>query len=879
MLSKKSLKRALIFSVALIGGNLLIPSSTFAASCSSTISGTTFSGIICSFDTGNDITISSGAELGGINQSSYPASGAITNNGTINNGADTGIYTFDSSLDGGINNGGTISSTDSSAIYSDSSNISNGITNSGTIRSENGVGLYLNNSSTLSGDITNSGSIISNSVNDPALIIRNDSVINGNIINSGTMRAYGDGNGLHMSFNSTINGSITNSGTIRGGYSGLYLSDSLTFNGNISNSGTITGDNENGISIRNAATINGDITNSGTISASNYGVFLSSNSTINKLTNQADATISGDSDAINIDDSSIITNGIHNYGTITGSINAIYVSLDSTVSSINIYDGSTITGAINAEGTDININGGTINGTISANSVNIESAATFLMEHTITAQDSVTNAGTLSLGTATRTINAANGYAQLVGGTLKIDVQDAATYGQLSVDNNVDLSQSGKIDVNVLSGANIVIGDTFSNIISGSTLTSPTDGFSVTDNRRLLNFSATTNSSSGVDLTVIDDASTSVSQSNSVAGNSGNAGVAAKLDEIINANLSGDWQNIIGALNSLSSDQQIANAVSQMTPAFVGATNAASIEAMGSTLRIVQARQASYSGFAAGEDYRTSHNLWIKTFGSWGNQDNKSGVSGYDATTYGFITGTDKDIDDKTRLGVGVSYFNSKLKSNGGNNQANIDSFLGVFYGNYSLANKTDINAQIAAGYNDNHAKRDINFASINRIAKSNYDSWSLSAGAGLSHLVNVSNATVIVPQIRLDYFNAGNESYSESGAGALNLQVASQAQNQLIPAAEVKANHKFTSKISLALNTGLGYDLLHNQNSVSTSFIGSGAFVTYGLKPSPWIIRSDISLIWKQSDAFELTTRYDRRDRGRSYTNQTISLNSRILF
>jgi outer membrane autotransporter protein len=209
----------------------------------------------------------------------------------------------------------------------------------------------------------------------------------------------------------------------------------------------------------------------------------------------------------------------------------------------------------------------------------------------------------------------------------------------------------------------------------------------------------------------------------------------------------------------------------------------------------------------------------------------------------------------------------------------NVDSFLGILYGNYNLDKKTQINTQLAAGYNNSSSNRNINFGSLNRTAKGNYDGWSLHAGTGISHLINVTQETTIAPQFRLDYFTVGNSGYNESGAGALDLRVASQTQSQLIPALEAKADHEFTPKFFFSLNGGLGYDLLHSANTVSASFAGGGGkFKTQGLDPSPWILRSGVGLTWKENDKIDFTMRYDRRDRG-NYNNQTVSLKFKVMF
>ncbi len=840
MLTKNFLRNLLVVS-ALIEG--VLASNAFAVTCGFSIS-TSYEDV-CTFDATNDVTINNGFTIGGIYQNNYIASGAITNYGTISNGLDFGInITDNSSLGRGLVNNGTIAAADNAAIYiHDTSTINNGITNTGSI--------------------TNTGL-------DPAITIIG-STINGNINNSGIIRNAADSDGIYIN-TSRLEGNIINSGSITGGaLNGIELNNSVTLSGSIINSGSIRGSAIAGLKITNVTTVGGDVDNSGTIRSDSDGILMDTSGEVTgDIINEAAATISGSVNGININDSS--AGSIKNYGTITGGINAISIAVGSTVGSINTYEGSVINGKIAATTIDLNINGGEINGVIDVNSMNIISGHSFTAsDNAITVHDVLTNSGTFALGSATRIVN--GNYTQASSGVLEIDAKNIGDYGQLSVTDTVNLSASGAINVNILEGASLVIGDTLDNVVSGSTLAF--GSFNITDNSRLLNFVAST--SSGVDLTVVADASTSVSKSYSGLGNSGGEGAAAKLDEITASSPTGDWLSVVSSLNILSNDQQIANAVNQTTPALMGATNSAMIETTATALRIVQARAAN-SGISSGEDFTTKNNLWIKPFGSWGAQGNRAGVVGYDSKTYGFITGADKFINEETRLGVGFSYFNSKLGSNDNYNHVNADSFLAIAYGSHNLDENTEVNAQVAAGYNRNHSNRNINFGELNRSAKASYDGWNFQAGSGISRFVNLDRDTIIAPQIRVDYFAVTNESYQEKGAGVLNLKVASQRQAQLIPAFETKVDHKFTPKFSFGLNAGLGYDLLHDNNSVNASFEGGGSFLTRGFKPSPWIVRSGAGLTWKCSNDLDLSARYDRRDQG-DYNNQTISFKLLAMF
>lgn len=875
----RPVKKVLLGSSALIGAGLLIPTTAMAAPCPANITGSALAGTICDFNAGSSVTVQNGGTIGGIVMQGYsPGSSFILNNGTITNSTDPGMYINSSALTSGLSNTGLISTSANSIEITNNSTISGGISNSGNITSSDGEGLRIFSGNTISGGISNSGIITSNSTNDVAVLIRGNNIVSGGITNDGTIRATGIGTGLRFDSSSSLVGGITNSGTISGGQHGLSISNVSTISGNITNSGTLSGASDDGLNISNGSTINGNVSNlaGGTITGGDAGIQINSATTITGSVSNA-GTITGTNTGIYVGSTSNITGGITNSGTIQGGINAIFIDAPSNVSGINLLAGSRVIGSINAVNTDVNILGDfNSEGTMSVNNLNISSGATFNMANAITAQNTVTNAGTLEVGTAARTIT--GNYTQATGGVLKVGVQNTGAYGHIAVSNAVDLSQSGAINVDVVSGANIAVGNVFTNIISGSALVAPAGGFSVTDNSWLFNYSAAVNGGSGVNLTTA--LGNSVEESNVATGNNGGMGAARKLDEIIAAGTGGDWQNVVNAFATLSNAQQVTDATNQTLPALAGATNVSLIENMSTASRIVQARQESSSRASAGESFETSRNFWLKPFGTWGRQGNHDGVVGYDSNAYGLIVGSDKAVTDKARLGVGVSYFNSNLSSNGNYNKVDVDSYLGIVYGSYKIDDRTDVNGQIEAGYNRSESDRYINFGGLSRIAKGSYDGWNFHAGTGVGHSLNFGNDTTITPQVRVDYFVVGNEAYDESGAGVLNLHVDSQTEDQLIPAVEVKASHTFTPQLSFALNAGVGYDLLNDGNSVAASFAGGGGvFTTHGLEPSPWVVRSGAGVTWKQSDALDLTARYDRKDRGSEYDDQTVSLKLRMLF
>ncbi len=212
--------------------------------------------------------------------------------------------------------------------------------------------------STVTGNITNNGSISqTNSVNtDAGILITNGSGIGGSITNNGTMTISGSGSyaiGIFIDSSASVVGNVVNTGTITasGASNGAFgIWNEGTITGNVVNSNTISTTGNNPTDIINYGTITGALSNTGTLTAmaTNGNVFgaIYTNGTI--------------------------TGGVTNTGTITAIAPAgTALAIDSVGSALTInQNAGSITGNIHLSGNGdtLNINGGTVAGSITGSS-------------------------------------------------------------------------------------------------------------------------------------------------------------------------------------------------------------------------------------------------------------------------------------------------------------------------------------------------------------------------------------------------------------------------------------------------------------------------------------------------------------------------------
>jgi hypothetical protein len=864
-----------------------------AASCPSFID-SNLAGVICEFDaiTGTNITIASGGVVGGINMMGYnpsaPSFIAIDAGGTISGVTGAAIAISSSSLTNGLSNNGTISSasgtaiviTNNSTISGDISNnglisgsnsalvinnsvINGNLVNNGTMISANGTGIILANSSTLNGNISNSGTITSGHLN-AGIAILNHNIIIGDITNSGLIESSGSGNGIIIRSTSTLNGGISNSGTIKSMSStSIAILNVSTIQGDITNNGTISG-GTSGLSIHNNSTLDGNILNNSLISgATANGISIYSGTTVSGSISNS-GTISGGQNGILVASSSVINGSISNSGTIQGDMFAIKIDSNSNVSEINILgQNARIIGNVDAPNTNLNITSDakfTSEGTYNVNFFNIGSNALFNMQGTITALG-VNNSGILATNSA-QTIN--GNYTQQINGIFQTSITNTSQYGSLSVTDNVDLSQSGNLNVQVAQNASLHSGDIFSNVISGNTLISSVNGLQVNDNSYFWVFTPTlNNSNNGINLT------TSINPDvyNTCQGAFCRGAATTIIGQIAAGN------PLFSPYAALPTAEELQEAASQATPELTN-ENTQTIQLTTRAIFDVIPMWNTLHGKSAGDAmFYPAGKIWIKPYGAAMTQNERNTVDGFNATAYGVVIGKDLRFTEDGLLGgafaIGSDNMDGKSVLNG--QSINSDIYQGILYGAKKFPNHLYVAGQGLVGYEDNNTNRSIPL--YVSTAKGSYNSWftNLRAEAGWSTFAFNSNL-IFTPAVDASYLFINQGSYHESGS-PMNLFVASSNNSSLILGAygnlayHLKTNHEYD--LTLTGYAGIADNVINSQPRTTATFVAGGpSFSTFGVNANAAVFRGGAGLvIAKEAKPLALEFNYDLQTGNNAYS------------
>ena len=851
--------------------------------------------------------------------SEAPYSSNFTNNGSI---TATAIATtsataygigINGTVSGSIINSGTISATATSlapsggsayayGIYTNGIGVGGAIINTGTIQATanaggttsygyaSAYGIYVGG--TVDGVINNSG-IISAVAN--ATPSDNDSV-------------YGSAYGIYISGNLSATGSISNSGTISAlanahgtSWANAYGIHVGTVDGSISNSGSITA---TAISTTSAyaygiesGNVTGIITNTGTISAvANAQVDYAS---ANGL--EISGTVSGsiiNSGTI----SATATGGTNSYATAYG----IYLSTLDALGTIN--NTGSITATVNG-GSAANSNSaygiyaGTLGGTLT-NSGTISATAADSDDNNYNAYSIYANAGTGSIDNqvggvldgqvyAAGTVSLNNDglintrlgdsyvggdYTQGATGVLKISALDDADYGSLYANGLVTLAEATTVRVALDQAHTLTSTSVLENVIYSDTVSGLSMGaVNVQDNNLSLNFTAVDDLANGVDLTAAATGLTTVVATVRGAGLSSAAGVGGVLDGLlVNPDAqSPEVANFLWALGGLGTAQEVTNKVAELLPLM--SVNFATLNTLRMINLTVDQRLEANAGVSSGDVAFSDKHFWLKPFGSWANQDKRSGATGFDSDSYGLVFGADGQLTDTNTLGLAFAYARTDVDADMSNQKANIKSHQGALYGSHKFSDVTSLNYQVDVGYHDNEGRRSITGVGT---ARSDYDSWSAHAGVNLAHSVALNEQTTFTPSIRADYTRIRGENYSEKGAGAFNLNVGSDKTEQMILGADGKLVRSLSDKATVFANLGVGYDVINDRASITFAGIpgATSSFVTRGIDPSPWLMRGGLGVVGQATETLELSLRYDFEARS-DFDNQTASVKARWAF
>ena len=728
-------------------------------------------------------------------------------------------------------------------------------------------------------------------------------------------------------------GSVTGDITLNGSTANTFLLNGSTINGNVdlgdgaANSVTLTtgsllglldvGNDTTAVSINTgggaSVTVTTLNTNTAIVAMTGVGTLNSTTFNANGNVNQSAGT--ANITTLNIGDNNAYTqtgNGVLNTtttnigagGTLTllnqgtGSINgtadnqgalvfsgsyntdAELGTASNSLSSITVNSGQTLTLDQNSDATSV-----VIAGILNKSSTSTMTGNTTINDGaTMNIANNFTHTGNLTVGqSASGVVSVDEGittavignYTQTANGIFQLGASSNSNYGQMTVTGTATLASNAKFDVDVNGVNTLIVGQTLPSVVSAGTLISDVT-FQVTDNSSLFNFTGA-RVGNAIDIYVI--SAESVLSIVERIGSPAAVGAAAVFDDwLLNGGDTPEIGDIRIVFGQLVTDQEKADAVESSIPGLSAGVAQATSSSIKGLTKMINSRQDYLRGLSSGDNLIANKNFWIAPYGSWTDQDDRQGVSGYSIDSYGLAMGMDADVSSGFNLGVSAAYTRSDVDSKlaAGEHNIDVDSYQAKLYATAMLGEFTALNLQLGGGVSDYDSQRKVFTLDV---ADVDYDSWHAQFNAELEHSIFLKNNVVLTPYIFADYSYVDVEEYEEKGAAALNLTVDGDSDETLIVGLGSKADYFATEDLVLLADLSVGYDFMARRSKLTSAFEGGGGqFSTVGIKPDEFVYTAGLGFIYSLDNGSEITGRYDFYGR-EDYTDQAVSIRLSMLF
>lgn len=447
---------------------------------------------------------------------------------------------------------------------------------------------------------------------------------------------------------------------------------------------------------------------------------------------------------------------------------------------------------------------------------------------------SLTNQGLVNPGNSPGTLNVVGSYTQVPGATLTAEIASPTRYDRISVTGVPGTaSQAGTLSPTLLNGYRPARNQVFPGVVS--TTGGLIGTFDTIANQQLTPVLAWQPRYTATNCELV--ASPNFAGSG-LPLNANQANVGAMLNTI-NATATGDLASVLDTMAQLPTGNAVAAACQQISPDKASALPALSLAGATmqwrslanrlSTQRLSQGSPASLAGGGLGSFNFSSSRLeglllayngadlgglisearpksgdsgpwgvytdFVATVGS---QDSSANQSGYNFDIFGFTSGADYRLRDDLLLGLGSGYYRTSASYNGSGGSAAVNSIPFFAYAAY---NPGAFYAMGSLGYTLNlyDVNRNLTFGGISRTANGSVNGSQFNAALETGYDLKFQGA-IVTPAATLFYTKAWVGSFTETGAGALNLNVNSQNADSLQSGLGVRLARPFKTQKALVL-------------------------------------------------------------------------------
>lgn len=341
----------------------------------------------------------------------------------------------------------------------------------------------------------------------------------------------------------------------------------------------------------------------------------------------------------------------------------------------------------------------------------------------------------------------------------------------------------------------------------------------------------------------------------------------------------------IAALTALSTTQQTA-ALKRISPETSRAVLVASRQTLNGALDTVTARLEGVreQGFTVGladdlmqgklmvasdgdmaglldADGSKRRGFWTKAFGTRGNQDQKHDYAGYDSNTWGMAFGADTLLESNWLVGAALTYAYTAVDMNNfrSGDDTNIKTYQATGYASRDFG-KWYLDGMFAYAHQKFDTSRD---TSVSGIAKGDFSGHQLAARISAGMPFVLSGAATFTPMLGLEWNRISQDGYTETGAGALSMDVDGETASRVrsVFGAKLSTEKLLANGLNImpSVHAHWRHDFNNDGIDSTSTFTGGGAsFKTPGQDLASDTYNVGASLAFQKSKNFTFTVQVD---------------------
>jgi outer membrane autotransporter protein len=519
--------------------------------------------------------------------------------------------------------------------------------------------------------------------------------------------------------------------------------------------------------------------------------------------------------------------------------------------------------------------------------------------------------GTVSPGNSIGTLNLVGNYTQSGQGKLLVEVESPTSNDLFAITGSASLG--GTLQTSWLGGATPAVGTVFGTFLTATAGVSGRFATLLTNITPTVVFKPHYEVANQVYLVVERDY---LNQVLSTYLSTNQRSVGSMLNSVA-ASATGDLDRVLDIIDTIPSYGQVAGAYEQIAPRsnqvdFTMGVSSAVFQAGNVAERLSDIRLGAWganpgstfirnSGFiregrdkpiliaSAGSDLtgmlpareEEKWGIFAKGNAVSGDQRDTPDQMGYSFTSAGLTVGMDYRLTPNLAAGLLFGYTGSRAEVDDNGSRMTMDGYTFGAYGTW-YRGRFYVDGQASYGWADYRNTRRIVFPGLDRTASSSPGGSQFTLYGGTGYEIPAGRWTV-VPNLSLQYIDLGIDSYTESGAGALDLNVDRQRTQSLQGNFGGKLYYTWETPKSVimpGISLAWGYEFMRGSRDITSRLVqGSSPFSIETVSPDRnfLLAGAGVSMFTRSGTSFHIG--YDVQVGENKYAVQSINGVIRVSF